>query len=191
MIGLVRSVLGLAGGKWLLGGSIAIILGLSGWLAVEKWQHAGTKNDLTAMTSLRKEERSNHRQTKAYYRAAMAQAKLNQAAAIADREAQWRNQSNATETKIRTELGSALAAADAYVARLRTAAKAGAGDTGGTIETQTAGAAPIATQPFGPGGMPQLDGNDVRICTVNTVEYRQLKALYEQLRAESQKPAVP
>jgi hypothetical protein len=173
----------------IVGGMLALILLQAIGFGVVSWKFNHRTEQLEDMTALRLTERSNHRQTKANYRAAMAQAKLDQAAAIAARETQWRTQSNATETKIRDELGTALAAADAYINRLRSAAKAGTGAGGGTGANQTAGAATLAAQPVGPGGMPQLDASDVRICTVNTVEYRQLKALYEKLRAESRQAA--
>ena len=189
MIGLVRGLWNVMAPGKVVVGLLALILLQGIGFGVVSWKLSHRTEQLEDMTTLRKEERANHLITKANFRAAMVQAELDQANAIAARETEWRKKSDASETTIRNELGSALAAADAYLARLLAARPGGAGAGSAPGRDEAARAAPVAAEPSGAGGMSVMDESDVRICTVNTVKARGLKALYEGLRAESQRPA--
>jgi hypothetical protein len=187
----LRAIARLFAGNPVIGGMLGLILLQAIGFGVQSWKLSHRTKQLETMTSLRLAERENHRLTKGSFRVAMAQAELNQAAAIAARETQWKEMSDAKEQAIQLELGRALNDADAYINRLRDAATARTRVASGAGRNQTTPLAGPAAEPARSSGMSELDSNDVRICTVNTVEYRQIKALYEELKVKSEAPATP
>lgn len=179
MIGLVKSVWGMTGGRWLLGGALAALVVLSGLLAWERHAHKNTRTRLTAMTALRDAEAANHRATKAAYAKAQAAATLEHEAVKLAVESHWKGVVDVTQIRLRARLDAALAAAR----RVRPAVPTGARSGGATGQADPAATAPAAAPAGGAGAMPQLDERDVLICTENTIKAQGWRAFYEGLGA--------
>jgi hypothetical protein len=182
MIGLLKLVWGATGGKWLLIAPLIALAAMGVALKVETARLSHVQDKLSAMTALRLQERDNHRQTKANFASAMAQAKLDADAARLRIENQWKGQVDASETNGRIRLDDALRAAE------RMLAARPSGTCARSVPGQTRIPAPATTaaDPARASAMSQLDASDVRVCTANTVKALSWQEFYAGLRANPQ-----